>query len=79
LDGPDAVLEWVRGSALRPFLTALEAADAGEQEVAEFEGAYAAALRAAYPRDAEGRTIFPFRRVFGVATVTAEGTVHKRA
>jgi trans-aconitate 2-methyltransferase len=79
LDGPDAVLEWVRGSALRPFLTALEAADAGEQEVAEFEGAYAAALRAAYPRDAEGRTIFPFRRVFGVATVTAEGTLHKRA
>ena len=79
LDGPDAVLEWVRGTALRPFVTALEAVDAGEQEAAEFEHAYAAALRAAYPRDAEGRTVFPFRRIFGVATVTAEGTPDKRA
>ena len=29
----------------------------------------AAVLRAAYPKDAEGRSIFPFRRIFGVAKV----------
>jgi trans-aconitate 2-methyltransferase len=70
--GADAVLDWVRGSALRPFLTALSAPDVDEREEGDFLQAYAAVLRAAYPRDAEGRTIFPFRRIFGVATVAAE-------
>ncbi len=69
LHGPDAVLEWVRGSALRPFLTALDTPDVPGSDVAEFQSAYAAVLRAAYPRDAEGRSVFPFRRIFGVATV----------
>ena len=69
LHGPDAVLEWVRGSALRPFLTALDVPDAPGDDAAEFLSAYAAVLRVVYPRDAEGRTIFPFRRIFGVATV----------
>lgn len=72
LRGPDAVLEWVRGSALRPFLTALEVAGAnGDTE--EFLTAYAAVLRAAYPRDEAGRTIFPFRRIFAVASVAKAG------
>ena len=71
LHGPDAVLEWVRGSALRPFLTALDQPDVPETDAAEFLSAYAAVLRAAYPRDTEGRTALPFRRIFGVASVTA--------
>lgn len=66
LTGPDAVLEWVRGTALRPFLSALR--DEGPPDaVAEFEASYGAALRAAYPMDKGGRTIFPFRRIFAVA------------
>ncbi len=69
LHGPDAVLEWVRGTALRPFLTALDAPDVPESDIADFVDAYAAVLRAAYPRDAEGRSVFPFRRIFAVATV----------
>jgi trans-aconitate 2-methyltransferase len=72
LHGPDAVLEWVRGSALRPFLTALDLPDTPPDDTAEFLTAYAAVLRAAYPPDHEGRTIFPFRRIFGVATKPAE-------
>lgn len=68
LYGPDAVLEWVRGSALRPFVTVLEAPDVPEGDVADFLAAYAAVLRAAYPPDAQSRTVFPFRRIFGVAT-----------
>jgi trans-aconitate 2-methyltransferase len=61
LHGADPVLEWVRGTGLRPVLAALDGADA-----AEFERDYAAALRAAYPQGAHG-TLFPFRRIFAVA------------
>jgi trans-aconitate 2-methyltransferase len=74
LHGSDAVLDWVRGSALRPYLTALQSPDVPHDDMAEFLSAYAAVLRAAYPRDADGRTIFPFRRIFGVATVPAPAT-----
>jgi trans-aconitate 2-methyltransferase len=71
LGGPDAVLDWVRGSALRPFLSALEASDRAD-DADEFMKSYAAVLRAAYPRDPDGRTIFPFRRIFAVVTIPAE-------
>lgn len=61
--GDDAVLEWVRGTGLRPVLDALATApDLRDAFVAE----YAALLRDAYPRRAYG-TPLPFRRVFAVA------------
>jgi trans-aconitate 2-methyltransferase len=60
LPGPDPVLEWVRGTALRPVLAVLPPEDA-----AAFEADYAAALRAAYPAMPHG-TVFPFRRIFVV-------------
>jgi trans-aconitate 2-methyltransferase len=72
LEGPDAVLEWVKGTALRPFLGALES-DGPPGSVAEFEASYGAALRAAYPMDDEDRTVFPFRRIFAVAHRSAPG------
>jgi trans-aconitate 2-methyltransferase len=62
LEGDDPVLRWTRGTALRPIMQALD----GEQ-FAAFEAAYAGRLRAAYPKRADGRTPFPFRRVFIVA------------
>jgi trans-aconitate 2-methyltransferase len=74
LHGADAVLEWVRGSALRPFLAALDLPDMPDDDAAEFLSAYAAVLRLAYPRDTDGRTIFPFRRIFGVAVVPVPAT-----
>jgi trans-aconitate 2-methyltransferase len=61
--GDDAVLAWVGGTALRPVLDAL--AEVPDQREA-FVAAYAARLRAAYPRRAWG-TPMPFRRVFAVA------------
>jgi len=61
LQGEDAVLEWVKGTALRPVLSQLEGS---ERE--DFLAEYAAALRAAYPAEPFG-TIFPFRRTFAVA------------
>ncbi|MDF2093689.1 methyltransferase domain-containing protein [Knoellia sp. 3-2P3] len=56
------VLEWVRGTGLRPVLDAL--IDEGER--AAFLADYDARLRAAYPRRAYG-VLLPFRRVFAVA------------
>jgi len=61
LTGADPVLEWVRGTGLRPVLAALPA-----EAAAEFEREYAARLRAAYPA-AEYGTVFPFLRTFVVA------------
>ena len=62
LTGDRPVLEWIRGSILRPALDRLDA-----REKSAFENRLAAALAAAYPRRADGVTLFPFRRVFMVA------------
>jgi trans-aconitate 2-methyltransferase len=59
LSGEDPVKEWTRGTALIPFLERLSAA-----EQMQFEGDYAQRLRSAYPRRADGKTLFPFRRLF---------------
>lgn len=67
LPGEDAVLEWVRGTALRPVLSAL-----GEQDQAEFLAEYGERLRRAYPRRPYG-TVLPFRRIFAVAHRTRDG------
>lgn len=61
LGGRDAVLEWTRGTALRPVLAVLDPA-----EQAEFVAGYAALLRDAYPERDHG-TVLPFRRIFVVA------------
>ncbi len=63
LPGEDAVLEWMRGTGLRPVLAALTDA----QERAAFESAYARRLREAYPAQEFG-TVLPYRRIFVVAT-----------
>lgn len=63
LQGDDAVAEWTKGSVVRPYLDALgPAAD-------EFYDDYAARLRGDYPTDADGTTLFRFRRLFIVAGV----------
>ncbi|MEU5613825.1 trans-aconitate 2-methyltransferase [Streptomyces sparsogenes] len=63
LTGPDPVLDWVKGTALRPVLTALEDDPTARDT---FLAEYAALLRGAYPPGPHG-TAFPFRRVFVVA------------
>jgi trans-aconitate 2-methyltransferase len=62
LPGPDAVLEWMKGTGLRPVLSALD-----EEEQTEFVADYAERLRAAYPQESFG-TVLPYRRIFVVAT-----------
>lgn len=61
LQGDNPVLEWYKGSGLRPVIDALPAGLA-----AEFLAEYGARIRAAYPPRPYG-TVLPFRRVFAVA------------
>jgi trans-aconitate 2-methyltransferase len=63
LSGEDAVLQWVSGTALRPLLAALD-----EDWREAFTSDYAARLREAYPREGDGTTLFPFRRLFILAS-----------
>ncbi|HEV8336606.1 MAG TPA: methyltransferase domain-containing protein [Candidatus Polarisedimenticolia bacterium] len=56
------IVEWLRGTTLRPILTAFPAAQA-----AAFLAALKRRLRTAYPADARG-VVFPFQRIFFVAT-----------
>ena len=62
LHGPHPVLEWNKGTALSPFLAAL-----AERERSAFEASYRARLRKLYPPEPDGRTLYPFRRLFLVA------------
>ena len=61
LPGDNPVLEWAKGTALRPVLAVLDPAEA-----AAFLDQYGSRVAAAYPAAPYG-TILPFRRVFVVA------------
>ena len=60
LHGDNPVLEWTRGTTLRPVLAALDA-----EQAADFVAEYGERLAAEYQPHPFG-TIFPFRRVFAV-------------
>ncbi len=61
LSGEHAVLEWIKGTALRPVLGRL-----GADRQALFLEEYGRQLSAAYPPGRHG-TLFPFRRLFFIA------------
>lgn len=61
LRGPDAVVEWTRGTALKPFLDALP-----PEERPAFLAAYTSRVAQAYPTRTDGITLFPFRRLFAI-------------
>jgi trans-aconitate 2-methyltransferase len=60
LHGENPVLEWTKGTTLRPVLAALDA-----EQAAEFVREYGERVAAVYHQRSFG-TIFPFRRVFTV-------------
>jgi trans-aconitate 2-methyltransferase len=64
LEGQDAVLEWVKGTGLRPILNGLQG-----EERRLFLAEYSRRLREAYPMRADGKTVYPFRRLFMVVMV----------
>jgi len=61
LEGDDPVLEWYKGTGLRPVLAVLDV-----DQAADFLADYGERIRAAYPPSSFG-TVFPFRRVFTAA------------
>ncbi|MGH8448337.1 methyltransferase domain-containing protein, partial [Pseudomonas sp.] len=58
-----AVVEWFKGSALRPFLAPLT-----DSEKAEFLREYQARIAQAYPALTDGTVLLPFPRLFIIAT-----------
>jgi trans-aconitate 2-methyltransferase len=60
---PGAIVEWYKGTGLRPFLDAL----ADDEQRADFTAEYLRCIHQAYPVRGGGRVIFPFRRLFLIA------------
>jgi len=63
LAGAAAVVEWLKGTGLRPYLARLS-----PEETGDFLDRYGAAIGEAYPALAGGTVFLPFPRLFLVAT-----------
>jgi trans-aconitate 2-methyltransferase len=61
--GASGVVEWFKGSGLRPFLEPLD-----DAEKAQYLKQYQAAIEQAYPALSDGSVLLPFPRLFIVAT-----------
>ncbi len=64
VEGQSPIFDWVKVSALRPVLQALKGVDRQR-----FLEQYLARVHRRYPREHDGHTLFPFKRVFIVATL----------
>ncbi|MDN3224943.1 methyltransferase domain-containing protein [Pseudomonas nunensis] len=64
VDGKSPVYDWVKVSALRPVMQGLK-----DDELTRFIYHYLMRVHKHYPPEHDGRTLFPFKRIFIVATV----------
>ena len=63
LEGDDPIVEWTKGTMLRPLLDHLT-----EKEAFSFIASYTKKVAKAYPHRTDGKTVFPFKRLFILAT-----------
>jgi len=63
LQSPDAIVEWYKGTGLRPFLDQLP----DETEKNRFLADYRREIEKAFPRQNDGCVLFPFLRLFVIA------------
>jgi len=64
LERPAAIVEWMRGTGLRPYLERIP-----EAEREAFLRAYGEKVERLFPAQPDGRVLFPFPRLFFVAQV----------
>jgi len=62
--GENPILDFIKGSRLRPLLAALD-----EPQRSDFEAEFARRVAAAYPKRTDGATLYPFKRLFIVAAI----------
>ena len=60
LDSHHALVEWFSGAGLRPYANNLQS----ERDKADFLADFECALETVYPKQRDGRVLFPFHRVF---------------
>ena len=63
LPNAEAIVEWYKGTGLRPFLEAFQT----DAERSEYIAKYRARIQAEFPPQPDGNVLFPFRRMFVVA------------
>lgn len=63
MESVEAILEWFRGTGLRPYLEALP----DDRQRTQFEQELLERYRAIYPLQQNGNVLFPFRRLFIIA------------
>jgi trans-aconitate 2-methyltransferase len=63
LPNAEAIVEWYKGSGMRPFLESM----ASDDERDEFMRRYTERIRTAYAPQPDGKVLFPFRRLFVIA------------
>jgi trans-aconitate 2-methyltransferase len=63
LESPAAIVEWYKGSGLRPFLDCLHSSLDRDRFLADYEQE----IENAFPRRSDSRVLFPFQRQFFIA------------
>ncbi|MGH9570075.1 MAG: trans-aconitate 2-methyltransferase, partial [Candidatus Angelobacter sp.] len=63
MDGPHAVLDWLRSTAMRTYVERLS----GEEQRGYFEELCLAEFERSYPANDDGKVLFPYRRLFILA------------
>jgi trans-aconitate 2-methyltransferase len=61
--GAEAIVEWFKGTGLRPFLDPLN-----EEEKKSFLGKYTEEIKKVYTIYPDGKVLLPFPRLFIIAT-----------